>query len=194
MQSTVWSVTIEDDKVFSQSIKQTMIKAMAFTSLAGVGFCIQTADAFQVKIENKIGLTMRVSCTYSGQDPAQYGGKGIIIQPKHGSNIRCNGSDSFEYDGKHNYDMWVKQFNVRNFGDDTKVAVRLRYKEKDGSEADYCTFMINYDPVECWNGGCHRFYITPSENNCTQDYLRKDYPDHWVARGAHMTVRITGYK
>ena len=185
--------------MFFQSIKQTMIKAMAFTSLAGVGFCIQTADAFQVKIEKKIGLTMRVSCTYSGQDPALYGGKGIIIQPKHGSNIRCNGSDSFEYDGKHNYDMWVKQFNVRNFDDDTKVAVRLRYKEKDGSEADYCTFTINYDKSKCkdnefLSSNCHLFYITPNKN-CTQDYLEKDYHKNLaVGDGEHMTVRITGYK
>ncbi len=188
--------------MFFNAFKQAMIKTMAFMALGGVcSSYIQTAHAFQVKIENKIGLTMRVSCTYDGQNPSKYYGRGIIIQPKHGRSIRCNGSDSFEYDGKYNYDMWVKQFDVRQFPDNgTNVYVRLRYKEKDGSEADYCTLALHYlnDTESCTYGVCHDFNVTPSYHNCTQYYLAKDYPQNdggsVVSSGDHMTVRITGYK
>ena len=174
-----------------------MTKIMTLTALSGMSFHIQTARAFQVKIENKIDLDMRVSCTYGGQDPLKYGGKGIIIQPKHGRSIRCNGSDSFEYDGKYNYDMWVKQFDVRQYPKDgTSVTVRLRYKEKDGRDADYCTFVLHYIKYTSGHGvSSHAFNVTPSYENCTQDYLEKDYHNNRLVEDwDHMTVRITGYK
>ena len=166
-----------------------MVKSVFIGFTFCLSLCTQAVYAFQVKMENKTGKTMLVSCAtricdvLKGTCQPAPAWATISVQPKQGPLQACDGYHYFTWNGSDNHDMWFKKFKTDNYDYQVKVDVSFVLDNQER----FCRLTLNYDPYFSSRGySKHEFSVSPKKT-CTGDYVKyRPYVDS----GQILVVRI----